>query len=248
MARLDDVSILASVVCGAQEAIERPYRTFSGAGCAGLRTRPPEMSPGYPRAAPMPPQFVTREDFRGASTMELLQFFFGSKTPAALAEPGTLRTVFERPPRTAAERRLHAGAELARRVAFETQTFGSVLASPKETSAYLVQHFFGRTAEVFAAMFLDNRHRLLAVDDLFFGTIDGASVHPREVVRRAMERNASAVIVAHNHPSGVAEPSQADELITKRLKEALALVDIRVLDHIVVAGPMTISLAERGLI
>lgn len=97
-------------------------------------------------------------------------------------------------------------------------------------------------------MFLDNKHRLISLEKVFYGTIDSATVHPREVVKLALEKNAAAVIFAHNHPSGVAEPSRADEMLTKRLKEALALVDIRVLDHIVVAGTEAVSLAERGLV
>ena len=101
---------------------------------------------------------------------------------------------------------------------------------------------------MFCCLYLDNRHRLIAFDELFRGTIDGASVHPREVVREALAHNAAALILAHNHPSGVAEPSRADELITQRLRDALALVDIRVLDHLIVAGPETLSFAERGLL
>jgi DNA repair protein RadC len=105
-----------------------------------------------------------------------------------------------------------------------------------------------RAYEVFCCLHLDNRHRLIAFDELFRGTIDGASVHPREVVRQALARNAAAVILAHNHPSGVAEPSQADELITHRLKEALALVDIRLLDHLIVGDGSCVSFAEKGLL
>jgi DNA repair protein RadC len=101
---------------------------------------------------------------------------------------------------------------------------------------------------VFACLFLDNRHRVIEYRELFNGTIDGASVHPREVVRQALTANAAAVIFAHNHPSGVAEPSRADELLTRRLKEALALVDIRVLDHLVVGDGDAVSFAERGLL
>ncbi|HAS8160916.1 TPA: DNA repair protein RadC, partial [Vibrio vulnificus] len=101
--------------------------------------------------------------------------------------------------------------------------------------------------EVFAVMFLDNQHRLIAFEELFFGTIDSASVYPREVLKAALKINAAALIFAHNHPSGDATPSQADKQITQRLKEALALVDIRVLDHIVV-GDSAISFAERGLL
>ena len=105
-----------------------------------------------------------------------------------------------------------------------------------------------RDAEVFCAMFLDNRHRLIQFDEMFRGTIDGSSVYPREVVRRTLELNAAALVLAHNHPSGVAEPSQADELITRRLTEALALIDVRVLDHMIVAGNTVTSFVRRGLI
>ncbi len=105
-----------------------------------------------------------------------------------------------------------------------------------------------RDHEVFCCLFLDNRHRVICFDEVFRGTLDGASVHPRDVVKLALARNAAAVILAHNHPSGVAEPSQADELITGRLREALALVDIRVLDHIVVGDAACVSFAERGLL
>jgi DNA repair protein RadC len=103
-----------------------------------------------------------------------------------------------------------------------------------------------RDHEVFTILFLDSRHRLIDCREIFRGTIDGASVHPREVVKEALARNAAAVILSHNHPSGVAEPSQADELITQRLREALALIDVRVLDHLIVAGSDVVSLAERG--
>ena len=97
-------------------------------------------------------------------------------------------------------------------------------------------------------LYLDKRHRLIEYEELFRGTIDGASVHPREIVKMALRRNCAAVIVAHNHPSGIAEPSQADEFITQRVKEALALVDIRLIDHIIVGDGASVSLAERGLI
>jgi DNA repair protein RadC len=101
---------------------------------------------------------------------------------------------------------------------------------------------------VFGALFLDNRHRVLEVAEMFQGTIDGASVHPRVVVQRALEVNAAAIVFFHNHPSGVAEPSHADEALTRRLREALALVDVRVLDHFVVAAGESVSFAERGLL
>lgn len=125
---------------------------------------------------------------------------------------------------------------------------GQPLSSPAETRRYLQVALAEHKNEVFAALFLDNRHRVLAFEVLFLGTIDGTAVYPRVVVAKALAHNAAAVIFVHNHPSGVAEPSRADELLTHRLKDALALVDIRVLDHIVVSGETTVSLAERGVI
>ena len=109
-------------------------------------------------------------------------------------------------------------------------------------------HVRDKDHEVFCCLYLDSRHRLMCFEELFRGTIDGASVHPREVVKQALARNATAVILAHNHPSGVAEPSQADELITARLRDALALVDIRVLDHFIVGEGQPYSFAEHGLV
>jgi DNA repair protein RadC len=125
---------------------------------------------------------------------------------------------------------------------------GTSLSSPKATRDYLALKLGNLEHEVFAVLFLDRRHRLISYQEMFRGTIDGASVHPREVVKEALRQNAAAVILAHPHPSGVAEPSQADEFITTRLRDALGLVDIRVLDHIIVAGGETISFAERGLL
>jgi DNA repair protein RadC len=125
---------------------------------------------------------------------------------------------------------------------------GTQLTSPKATRDYLSLKLGSLEREVFAVIFLDKRHRLISYQEMFQGTIDGASVHPREVVKEALRQNAAAVILAHPHPSGVAEPSQADEFITQRLKDALGLVDIRVLDHIIVAGEDTTSFAERGLL
>lgn len=122
------------------------------------------------------------------------------------------------------------------------------LSSPKFVSDYLIMQFAGFEHAVFACLFLDNRHRVITFGKLFRGTIDGCSVHPREVVKAALTHNAAAVILAHNHPSGHSEPSQADRMITRRLKEALALVDIRVLDHVVVGTGDTVRFAERGLL
>ena len=113
---------------------------------------------------------------------------------------------------------------------------------------FLIARLRDREHEVFCCLFLDSRHRLISFEELFRGTVDGASVHPREVVKQALARNATAVILAHNHPSGIAEPSQADEIITTRLRDALALVDIRVLDHLIVGDGTCASLAERGIV
>ncbi|MCP4304203.1 MAG: DNA repair protein RadC [bacterium] len=125
---------------------------------------------------------------------------------------------------------------------------GQVLSSPEDTRAYLRLKLGERKAEVFGIVFLDNRHRIIADELMFQGTIDGASVHPRIVVQRALEINAAATLLYHNHPSGVAEPSMADETLTRRLKTALALVDIRVLDHLVVSAGESVSFAEKGLL
>ena len=125
---------------------------------------------------------------------------------------------------------------------------GAAISNPRHTRDYLRLHLASREHEIFAILFLDTRHRVIEFVPLFRGTVDGASVYPREVVKEALRRNAAAVILAHNHPSGVAEPSQADELITTRIRDALALVDIRVLDHLVVTGDAIVSFAERGLL
>jgi len=122
------------------------------------------------------------------------------------------------------------------------------ISNPEDTRHYLSLKLAEREAEVFCVMFLTNRHRVIACEEMFQGTIDGASVHPREVVKRALQLNAAAVCLAHNHPSGVSEPSRADEAITRRLRDALALVDICVLDHLIVGGQEITSLAERGLL
>jgi DNA repair protein RadC len=143
---------------------------------------------------------------------------------------------------------LKAGVELARRVLVEEVRHGSVLTSPEAVRDYLRLSIAALPHETFVVLFLDSQHRLLAADELFRGTLAQTSVYPREVVKAALEHNAAAVIFAHNHPSGVAEPSRADELLTQALKQALALVDIRTLDHFVVAGQRVVSFAERGLL
>lgn len=125
---------------------------------------------------------------------------------------------------------------------------GAALTAPHIVREYLMVQLGNREYESFMLLYLDSRYRLIAVSDLFRGTVDGASIHPREVVKEALQYNAAAVLMAHCHPSGVAEPSQADELITQRLKDALGLVDIHVLDHLIVAGGEVMSFSERGIL
>jgi DNA repair protein RadC len=142
---------------------------------------------------------------------------------------------------------LRAVLEMSRRYLEEEITNRDLLTSPEATRAYLKTRLRPQAREVFACLFLDNRHRVIRCEEVFFGTIDGASVHPREIVRRALELQASAVIFAHNHPSGFTQASQADVRMTRRLKDALALVDVRVLDHFIIGDGEAASLAEQGL-
>ena len=142
---------------------------------------------------------------------------------------------------------LQAALEIARRQVFAVVREGDVLSSPDEVRAYLALHLAGLEHEAFAALLLDNRHRVIEYRELFRGTIDSAAVYPREVVKRCLASNAAAVIFAHNHPSGVAEPSDTDVRLTRKLVDALALVDVRVLDHLVIGRGVQTSLAERGL-
>ncbi len=141
---------------------------------------------------------------------------------------------------------LQAVLEMGRRHLLETLKHGDALTSPAATRDFLRAQLRAYPYEVFACLFLDNRNRVIEYEEMFRGTIDGASVHPREVVRRALFHNAAALILAHNHPSGVAEPSPADRQITHRLKEALSLVDVRLLDHFVIGDGELTSLAELG--
>ena len=141
---------------------------------------------------------------------------------------------------------LLAALELGRRYLAEELVREHSLTRPEDAGRFLLAKLRRYPHEVFACLFLDNKHRVVAFEEMFRGTIDGAAVYPREVVRRSLEHNAAALILAHNHPSGVAEPSEADRSITRRLVEALGLVDIRVLDHLVIGDGCWVSLAERG--
>jgi len=141
---------------------------------------------------------------------------------------------------------LQAVLEMGRRHLAESLRRDSALESPQQVRDYLKARLRHEPHEIFGCLFLDTRHRVLAFEALFHGTIDGASVYPRQVVKRALAHNAAAVILTHNHPSGIAEPSQADRLLTTRLKDALALVDVRVLDHFIVGDGEPLSMAEHG--
>lgn len=143
---------------------------------------------------------------------------------------------------------LQATLEISRRFFEEAMKRGDVLSNPEQSTQFVVARLRDYSQEVFACLFLDNRHRVISFDEMFFGTINCASVYPREIVKRALQHNAAAVILAHNHPSGIAEPSQADRALTEQLKTALGLIDVRVLDHIVVGENAPVSFSERGWI
>lgn len=171
---------------------------------------------------------------------------FGSLRRVCLSHPSTL--IRESGMGRAKSARLAAAVELGRRHQAGQLHPGTGLENPADTRGFLRARLRDYPHEVFACLYLDNRHRVIAFEELFRGTIDGASVYPREVAKSCLQHNAAAVIFAHNHPSGVAEPSLADRQITGRLKKGLALLEIRVLDHFVVAERSTVSFAEKGLL
>ena len=171
---------------------------------------------------------------------------FGGLTGLMAAEPSALSQVKGLGPAKRAE--LAAVLEIARRILSARLSEAPVFDSPQTVKDYLQLQLGAKPHEVFAVIFVDSQHRLLAFEELFRGTLSQASVYPREVVKRALALNAAAAILAHNHPSGVAEPSRADEALTQALKSALALVDVRVLDHFIVGRGEVVSFAERGLL
>jgi DNA repair protein RadC len=206
---------------------------------------------------------------RGSATLsdaELLAVLLGSgsrgKDALALGRElitaagslGALLARTDRPPGRirglgpAKQARIGAALELARRSLAEQLQERPSLGNPRDSGDYLRARLRHLPYEVFGCLYLDNRHRVLAFEELFRGTVDGASVHPREVVRACLQHNACAVIFAHNHPSGVAEPSAADRAITHELRDALQLVGVRVLDHLVIGSGEPVSMAARGLI
>jgi DNA repair protein RadC len=171
---------------------------------------------------------------------------FGGLRPLLTADAGTLCDAPGLGPAKYAQ--LAAALEMGRRHLGEKLARGTALESTADTRRYLESRLRDLPYEVFCCLFLDNRHRVLAFEELFRGTLNGTAVYPREIVKRALAHNAAAAILVHNHPSGVAEPSRADETLTDRLKEALALVDVRLLDHLVVGDGEMVSFSERGLL
>ncbi|MDE2317961.1 MAG: DNA repair protein RadC, partial [Xanthomonadaceae bacterium] len=199
------------------------------------------------------------------SDAELLAVLLGNGIPGKdaialgrelLSSAGSLGALLGRPDRPvrtaglgpAKRARIAAALELARRSLAEQLNEQPALANPRDSGDFLRARLRHLPYEVFGCLYLDNRHRVLGFEELFRGTVDGASVHPREVVRACLAHNACAVILAHNHPSGVAEPSAADCAITRELRDALQLVGIRVLDHLVIGSGTPVSMAARGLI
>ncbi|MGD9835445.1 MAG: DNA repair protein RadC [Piscinibacter sp.] len=192
---------------------------------------------------------LLRTGLKGTSVLQLAQQVldaFGGIAGLLHADPADLKRIKGLGPAKRAE--LSAVIELARRSLQQRLADRPAFDSPGAVRDYLRLHLGPREHEVFAVLFLDAQHRLLQFDEMFRGTLTQTSVYPREVVRRALALNAAAVILAHNHPSGVAEPSRADEFLTQSLKSALQLVDVRVLDHMVVGRAGVVSFAERGLL
>jgi DNA repair protein RadC len=189
------------------------------------------------------------------SDVDLLGMIVGSKTAARMLSDagGSLAKLLNESgapfgPQPKVKVKLQVAKELVRRSLVEALRHQDVLSSPASVRDYLRMTLAGRDYEVFMVLFLDAQHRVIQPEEMFRGTLTQTSVYPREVVKRSLVNNAAAVIFAHNHPSGVAEPSHADELLTRSLKQALALVDVSVLDHFVVAESRVMSFAERGLL
>jgi len=192
---------------------------------------------------------LLRTGVRGKSAVDVARELLGRfGSVSALLEAGSGSLADTPGLGTAKLAQLLAALELARRALKEDISSRDALSSPQAVRDYLRLSLAGRAHEVFLVLSLDAQHRVVAAEELFRGTLTQTSVYPREVVKYALKHNAAAVIFAHNHPSGVAEPSHADEILTRSLKAALALVDIQVLDHFIVAGTRTMSFAERGLI
>ena len=190
---------------------------------------------------------LLRTGLPGKSAVDLARDLLKKyKGIAAMLEAGDLETVSGLGPAKRAQ--FAAAIELSRRALQEELEKRNALTSPGAVRDYLRLALSRREEEVFVCIWLDAQHKVIQIEQAFSGTLTQTSVYPREIVKSALARNAAAVIFAHNHPSGVAQPSQADELLTRSLKEALALVEVKVLDHFVIAGNQAISFAERGLL
>lgn len=192
---------------------------------------------------------LLRTGLKGTPVLQLAQNLldaFGGLSGLLQAEPADFKRVKGLGPAKRAE--LAAVLELARRSLAQELRQRALFDSPARVKDYLRLHIGSRAYEVFAVLFLDAQHRLIRMEEMFRGSLTHTSVHPREVARRALELNAAAVVLAHNHPSGMAEPSKADEYLTTTLVQALALVEVKVLDHFVVGGTEAVSFAERGLL
>jgi DNA repair protein RadC len=217
-------------------------------------------------ASERPRERLLAQGAAALSDAELLALLLGSGAPgssaldcarAALQRLGSVGAVLGASPAAIRElpgwgvagyARLQAVVELGKRMLRDDATRAAPMDSPQTVRSYLCLALARRGHEIFAVLFLDAQHRLIACEEMFRGTLTQTSVYPREVVKHALAHNCAAVILAHNHPSGVAEPSRADEALTRALQSALALIDVRVLDHIVVAGASSVSFAERGLL
>jgi len=194
---------------------------------------------------------MTSYTFRQQRIVDALRVLIGDTAPAMYkAHDRSLHRLagFARASQLPGCQRLVTGLELAQELLVEELTARSVFDSPKAVADFLKLHFAGQPHESFAVLYLDARHALLAFEDLFRGTLTQTSVYPREIIKRALHHNAAGVILAHNHPSGSTDPSLADRALTQVLRSALALVDVQVVDHLVVAGARTLSFAQRGLL
>ena len=217
-----------------------------------LQARPREKLLQHGAASLSDPELLAlllRTGVRGQGVLQMAGAVlarFGGFAALLHAEPADLKCVKGMGPAKRAE--LAAVIEMARRALAERLTEMPVFDSPQRVKDYLQLHLGQLQHEVFAVLFLDAQHRLIKLDQMFTGTLGQTSVYPREVVKLALARNAGAVILAHNHPSGLAEPSRADEFLTQSLKSALALIDVRVLDHLVIGCGQVVSFAERGLL
>jgi len=186
--------------------------------------------------------------YHNTPTKDLLILIIGERTTDRLYS-GVLDPLFNPKGKVAVRhRKLLAARELISRWMKENLAMLPVLSQPDHMRAYLRLHFAGAERERFAVLFFNGRHRLIAAEDMFLGTLDGAFVYPREVVKRALEWNAASVVLAHNHPSGDVDPSHADEQVTLRIRQALELVDVRVMDHLIIGEDRAFSFSEHGLL